>query len=221
MLAAVALSVALYAKAPLYSLRWMPTLHEKARFQTTVDLKRAGVVTTVESTHDHTVVRTDKNGNYTLRTTTTSTLIRSEGQEVRDDRGSTVEIVFSPTGSPVRFLTAVGGDMALRVANMNRFVAPDQPIKVGDSYVLKRLGGETGAGSTETTYTLARVALEALREVAYVSVVYRELEGTKRALATGEWRLDAETASVQSLDLKISGFTTGVGEITSYRLRRI
>jgi hypothetical protein len=155
-------------------------------------------------------------GSYTLRSTSLYSLVRSSGQELRDDRANALDLAFGASGNLTHFLVGKGSAMAARIAGFSCFVAPPAPVAVGQVYRFTRAKGTDGLPESETAYTLTEVK----GGEAAVKVSFRETSGTDKATGSGTWTVDAATGLPLKLELELTNFHTGLGDLVSYRLTR-
>ena len=212
-----ALFAALILQSQEYALRWKPAVGEETRFQTSFRLVKDSVPTDVESEQVRKVLKVERDGSYTLKSTSLGMVMRTQGTEMKSDNPNAVVLGFGPNGNLTKFLTGKSVGLASRIAGFNCFVAPLQPVKEGDSYTITRAGTENGLPSSETKYTLKSV----VGGLATLAVSFRETSGQDKASAVGTWTVDGDSGAPRSLELALSGFKTGLGELVSYKLTKV
>lgn len=212
-----ALLAALLLRSEAYELRWRPTEGATTRFRSEVEFQKGGAKTTLESQHTRKVLSVGADGSYTLRSTSAGTLMRTQGQEMRDDRTNSVDLGFGPDGNLTHFLVGKGSAMAARIAGFNSFVAPPKPLGVGQGYRVERAADAGGLASSELAFKL----IQASGGVATLEVTFRETSGADRATGSGIWKVDTSTGQPLSLDLTLRDFHTGLGDLVRYRLTQV
>lgn len=195
------------------TIAYRPTVGSVLRLRSEWKLVNGNLTTEMASEQTRTVTKLLEGGRYVVHSISEGTTMKLGGRTIRDDHRTEFDLVFGPRGNVEQFVNVASAGLPARVAGFACFVAPTEPVAIGAGWSVRRAGSADGLPETQLDYTLSRFN----KDQATVPFQFRELTGDQ-AQGKGTWIFDTEKGLPKSLELTLTGFRTGLGELVWYRI---
>lgn len=193
-----------------------PIVGSVGHFRTEWRLTNGSLTTEMSSEQTRTVTQVFEDGRYTIHTVSDGTTMKLGGRTVRDDRRTELDLVIGPRGNILQFVNASTIGLPARIAGFNCFIAPTSPLQKGETWSVARAGSADGLAASRLDYTLAKCS----KDEAMVEFQFKETTG-EGAQGTGTWTIDLAHHEPRRLEIKLTGFNTGLGELVWYRWTKL
>ncbi|MFM9872317.1 MAG: hypothetical protein ACKVQS_02490 [Fimbriimonadaceae bacterium] len=196
--------------AESYALRWVPTQGETLTYTMHALSQDKENLMELEASLKQTITLKDDHG-YLVETQNLGALMRVGGQDIRDNRGSKSEVVFTSRGAVATVKLGENDDEKNQwtFAVSRAFVAPEKSVAVGDGwqYEYKSKGAFEGARMT--------YSFESLKDgKAKVSFIMGGPGRERPQLGSGHWMIDAKSGLWDSMDGEFIDLFGAVGKVT-------
>jgi len=189
-----------------------PKLGDTTRYRSEWKLVNGPVTTEMSSEQSRTVTKVWEDGRYVVHTVSGGTTMKAGGRTVRDDQRTELDVVIGPRGNIVQFMKATGIGLPSRIAGFSCFISPTEPVSLGATWSVKRAGTADGLAESQLDYAVGKIG----KNEATVLFGFKELGGD-RAEGKGTWVFDTVRGVPRSLEVTLSGFHTGLGDLVWYR----
>lgn len=170
------------------TLKFSPKVGDTFKYKLTGSLTVGGATADLSGDIEDKVTKADDSG-YTIESTQKNIKVSVNGSEMPPQPDATDTTVSKPNGEIVD-LTAdhVDGD-TWRVAELNNFIYPDKPVKVGDEWTSTVVAdSKKGTVAATATYKVDSLEKVGSHDTAKIKVSYKETEGATPATSEGyEW----------------------------------
>jgi len=196
--------------AESYALRWSPRMGESLTYTMRAVSHDAENPMEIEASLKQTVTVLDDHG-YLIESMNLGALMRVGGQDIRDNRGSKSELVFTKRGAVATVKLGKNDDEQNQwmFAVARAFVAPDKPVEVGGGwqYEYPAKGAFEGA---RLTYNM-----ESLSDGnAKVNFVLGGPGRERPELGKGYWLIDAKSGLWQSMEGEFVGLFGATAKVS-------
>ncbi|HXH60304.1 MAG TPA: hypothetical protein VNI20_03000 [Fimbriimonadaceae bacterium] len=192
-----------------YTLAWRPKKNDTVVYEYYMQDKTVSVEAAVE----YHVTKVGSDGGYTVRSKSLGAMIRTNGQEMRDERPNERTADFDARGRLVSYGDKPTAEQ-LRTVYLTRFVAPEGPVGPGETWKVDFKNDP--APPTTTEYTLASVT----GGFAVVTFKSDEKTGDHPQSAQGSWWIDVSTGQPTKFEATVTNFMGREGSETTLRLTR-
>ena len=178
------------------TLKFAPAEGAVYKYKISGSFQFSGADATLSGNVQDKVTKVDKDGNYTVEASQSGMAIEFNGQTMSppDTKDTTT---FKPNGDVVDYQSDTPSPDARRMADLNTFVYPDKPVKVGDEWT-SSLAEDSKNGVVPATVKYKFDSLEKIgsHDTAKIKVTYKETSGSDPAGSDGFVWIDTKDGSM-------------------------
>ena len=212
-LAVLTLTVAAFSQvsAQTYDLSPRFKAGDKNVYDLTFDIEGVGQEMVYKAKIRNEIIVVEKDGEYKVISYQTDHRVIVDGvQETSGAQELNAVTTYDKYGTP----TAIGGDLAtgesFRVANLTPFIAPKQPIKVGEAWN-SPIEEDAAKGTRKVvhTYRLLKIVKLKGHEVAEIQLSVKETASDHPASAFGKVWIDVKTGNMIKYQVEVKNMPFG------------
>ncbi len=178
------------------TLKFAPKMGDTFKYKLSGNLDFQGQSGTITSNINDKITKSDDSG-YTISSTQSGTVIEFNGQTIPGP-DATETTVFKSTGEIVDIQSEQSAAQnPWRAAELNNFVYPDKPVKVGDTWTSSVTADEKkGTVAATTNYKVDSLEKIGTHDTAKIKVTFKESGGSDPASADGFVWIDVKDGSM-------------------------
>ena len=198
-------------QAQTYDLSLRPVKGQKTTYSLTFDITGQGDKMTVKAKLVNEIVDVKDDGTFIAASYQSDHQLFINDKPQKTTPGTVTGVTtYDKFGRPLK----VGGDDAgtetMRIARLTSYVAPEGPVKVGDSWKdFMPADKDAGTPSVAHTYTLQSVDMKDGRQVATIEVATSETSEVHPGSTQGILTLDVKTGEQLSYEVQVGNFPVG------------
>lgn len=160
-------------------------------------------------------VESIKDGKVTVSFASSGTIVRMGGEEIRDARSESVTMVFDRLGKLLDVKGISDRRAALLTGAVSRFVAPDHPVAINESWQ-STYSGDKDSPNLRFTYHLLKVA----DGMATVSVDVAQDVREKALKGRGTWMVEVGSGAWQTFEGEFENLAQPLVGVARLTLKR-
>ncbi|HTQ11974.1 MAG TPA: hypothetical protein VMI31_18070 [Fimbriimonadaceae bacterium] len=203
--AVAALSLTALALQDGVVLKRAPKLGDTAKYKLSAQMDFSGQDATVTATITDKVTKVADNGDFTVESSMTDTLVNMGGSDLQqpDERNSTL---YSKANDVLSVSSDPEDPDGVRKANIQTLHFPDKPVKVGDSWTVTVKKNEKGAVDASGTYTIAGRETINGQDTFRIKGSMKETSGDNPMSADGTYWVNVKDASLVKLEGSVTNY---------------
>jgi hypothetical protein len=203
-LAALALTA-----ADTYSLKRVANVGDVLRYRTDVELTVQGRSATISTLQIERVLKSGADG-YEIEERATDQRYRSDGQDVRVPGEDRSVAAYDTRGQLLELRETALEPDSYRRANMVRFIAPKDPVAIGDGWTHEfPSDSKRGVVSAQISYKVDAREMIGSYEAVKLSFEFKELEGSRPITNSGTMWVSIRDGSVVRLTSNFANLPLG------------
>lgn len=182
-----------------YALRWAPTQGQKTSYLYQFEFADPKAAMKMSATMESAIQSVRKDG-YITKTVSKNAVITLAGQEIRDERANPVVAQFGKRGEILKIVEGKTDAGAYEIGRFNKFVAPENAVKVGESWEYTYPAIERTAPSHKVSFKLIEVKQGPIAKMAKVTCEIGDASGKGVFKGTGTWIVNASTGEPETFE---------------------
>lgn len=182
-----------------FALRWKPTQGKKLSYLYEFEFNDPKAAMKMTATLE-TAVQSAGSTGYITKTVSKNAVITLAGQEIRDERANPVVAQFGVRGDILKIIEGKTDAGAYEIGRFNKFISPENPVKVGESWDYTYPAIERTAPSHKVSFKLVEVKMGPIAKMAKVTCEISDAGSKGVFKGTGTWIVNCTTGEPDSFD---------------------